>query len=181
MCSKLSANAPEFLLHHAFIDKIWNDWQKKETRYKNAYFRGIIYLYGITPRIRAQNLMDLSKQPGGVCVMYDDPPHENYKLCHDNLASLSLAEIDAIPRQKFTRVSNLEFDLFMLKKKGKARANEEMKNLEPKSVLSKATELNSQDNKLGFKVEDVKEAIETKRKKKRDEELNKPKRLDTKE
>ena len=114
--------------------------------------------------------------------MYDDPHHENYKLCHDNLASLSLAEIDAIPRQMFTRVSNLEFDLFMLKKKGKARANEEMKNLEPKNVLSKGmhTEMNSQDNKLDFKVEGVKEAIERKKKKKkRDEELNKPKRLDT--
>ena len=170
MCSKLSANAPEFLLHHAFVDKIWADWQKKGTHYKNAYFRGIIYLYGITPQLRAQNLLDLSKQPEGVCVVYDDPHHENYKLCHDSLASLTLAEIDAIARQKFTRVSNLEFDLFMVKKKGKAKANEEMKSLEPKNVLSKSATLNSQDNKLGFKVEDVKEAIERKRKKKREEE-----------
>lgn len=105
--------------------------------------------------------------------MYDDPHHENYKLCHDSLESLTLAEIDAIARQKFTRVSNLEFDLFMVKKKGKARANEEMRSLEPKNVLSKSAKLNSQDNKLGFKVEDVKEAIERKRKKKREEELKK--------
>lgn len=105
--------------------------------------------------------------------MYDDPHHENYKLCHDSLESLTLAEIDAIARQKFTRVSNLEFHLFMVKKKGKARANEEMRSLEPKNVLSKSAKLNSQDNKLGFKVEDVKEAIERKRKKKREEELKK--------
>ena len=173
MCSKQSANAPEFLLHHAFTDKLWADWQKKETRYKNAYFRGNIYLYGITPRMRPQNLLDLSKQPGGVCVIYDDPPHENYKLCHDNLAKLTLAEIDAIPRQKFTRLSSLEFDLFMVKKKGRARANEELKSLGPKSVLSKSAELNFQDNKLGFKVKDVKEAIERKRKKKREEVITK--------
>lgn len=179
MCTKQSANAPEFLLHHAFTDKLWADWQKKETRYKNAYFRGNIYLYGISPRLRPQNLLDLSKQPGGVCVIYDDPPHENYKLCHDNLERLTLAEIDAIPRQKFTRLTSLEFDLFMVKKKGRARANEELKSLGPKSVLSKSAELNFQDNKLGFKVKDVKEAIERKRKKKREEVISK-KRFSTK-
>ena len=173
MCTKQSANAPEFLLHHAFTDKLWADWQKKETRYKNAYFRGNIYLYGISPRLRPQNLLDLSKQPGGVCVIYDDPPHENYKLCHDNLARLTLSEIDAIPRQKFTRLSSLEFDLFMVKKKGRARANEELKSLGPKSVLSKSAKLNFQDNKLGFKVKDVKEAVERKRKKKREEVITK--------
>ena len=179
MCTKQSANAPEFLLHHAFTDKLWADWQKKETRYKYAYFRGSIYLYGISPRLRPQNLLDLSKQPGGVCVIYDDPPHENYKLCHDNLARLTLAEIDAIPRQKFTRLTSLEFDLFMVKKKGRARANEELKSLGPKSVLSKSAELNFQDNKLGFKVKDVKEAIARKRKKKREEVITK-KRFSTK-
>ena len=102
-------------------------------------------------------------------MIYDDPPHENYKLCHDNLAKLTLAEIDAIPRQKFTRLSSLEFDLFMVKKKGKARAIKELETLGPKSVLSKSVKLNFQDNKLGFKVDDVKEAIERKRKKKREE------------
>lgn len=168
MCSKLSANAPEFLLHHGFVDKIWSDWQKKGTNYKNAYFKGIIHLYGISPRLRPRNLRDLSKQPGGTCVIYEDPHHKNYKLCHDSLSSLTLGEIDAIPRQRFTRVSNLEFDLFMFtKKKAKERINEEMKSLEPKKVLSESTEFNSwQDKKLGFKVEDVKEAIEKKRRKK---------------
>ena len=169
MCSKQSANAPEFLLHHAFTDKLWSDWQKKGTRYKNAYFPGTIYLYGVSPRLRPLNLMDLSRQPGGVCVTYDDPPHENYKLCHEQLASLSLAEIDAIPRQKFTRLSSLEFDLFMTRKREKAQVNREMNDLEPKHVLSKSTKLNSQDNQLGFKAEDVKEAI--KRKKKKREEI----------
>lgn len=167
MCSKLSANAPEFLLHHGFVDKLWSDWQKKGTNYKNAYFKGIIYLYGISPRMGPWNLRDLSKQPGGTCVIYEDPHHKNYKLCHESLSSLTISEIDAIPRQRFTRVSNLEFDLFMLtKKKAKKRVNEEMKSLEPKKVLSKSTEFNSwQDKRLGFKVEDVKEAIEKKRKK----------------
>lgn len=39
MCSLSSANAPEFLLHHGFTDKLWSDWQKKGWDYKNAYFK----------------------------------------------------------------------------------------------------------------------------------------------
>lgn len=165
MCGIYSANAPEFLLHHAFTDKIWTDWQKKGSRYKNAYTQGTIKLYGISPRLRPQNLLDQFKQPGGVCVLYDDPTHESYKLCHDQLASLSIAEIDAIPRRSFTRLSNLEFDLFVANERERTMANREMQKLEPRHVLSKNTKLNSQDNRLGFKVEDVKEATERKRKK----------------
>ena len=165
MCSIYSANAPEFLLHHAFTDKIWTDWQKKGTRYKNAYTQGAINLYGVSPRLKPQNVLDQFKQPGGVCVVYDDPPHENYQLCHDKLASLSIADIDDIPRRSFTRLSSLEFDLFMANKRERTLANIEMQKLEPKHVLSKDAKLSSQDKKLGFKVEDVKEATERKKKK----------------
>ena len=38
MCAHNSANAPEFFLHHAFIDKIWADWQEKSTSHMFAYF-----------------------------------------------------------------------------------------------------------------------------------------------
>ena len=30
MESAQSSEAPEFFLHHAYIDKLWNDWQKKD-------------------------------------------------------------------------------------------------------------------------------------------------------
>jgi len=26
---KIAANAPELLLHHSFMDKLWNQWQNK--------------------------------------------------------------------------------------------------------------------------------------------------------
>ena len=26
---KIAANAPELLLHHSFVDKLWNQWQNK--------------------------------------------------------------------------------------------------------------------------------------------------------
>ena len=38
MCTPESASAPEFFLHHAFVDKVWDDWQKKSSAHKYAYF-----------------------------------------------------------------------------------------------------------------------------------------------
>ena len=32
MCSNDSAAAPEFFLHHGFVDKLWGDWRKCHTQ-----------------------------------------------------------------------------------------------------------------------------------------------------
>ena len=69
MCTEEAASAPEFFLHHAFIDKIWDDWQKKSSAHKNAYFPTVL---GNMPKtnLRPDQLIDLSNQPGGVSVEY---------------------------------------------------------------------------------------------------------------
>ena len=36
--STTSANAPEVVLHHSFLDKLWLQWQKKGSDYKYVYF-----------------------------------------------------------------------------------------------------------------------------------------------
>lgn len=36
--STTSANAPEVVLHHSFLDKLWLQWQKKGKDYKYVYF-----------------------------------------------------------------------------------------------------------------------------------------------
>ena len=69
MCSGDAANAPEFFLHHGFIDKIWADWQNKGPEYKNlAYYAqntaAMQGSFGYSPR----NLYDLNNQPGCVRV-----------------------------------------------------------------------------------------------------------------
>ena len=70
MCSHESASAPEFFLHHGFIDKIWDDWQKKSPAHKYAYFPTV---QGNMPGtdLRPAQLIDLSNQPGGVSVEYE--------------------------------------------------------------------------------------------------------------
>ena len=39
-----SANAPEFFLHHNFVDKMWADWQSKSVAHKQHGFAYVDYL-----------------------------------------------------------------------------------------------------------------------------------------
>ena len=70
MCTLDSANAPEFFLHHGFIDKIWADWQKKSKLYRDVYFTSINETLPGTGLLPSA-LIDLSNQPGGINVEYD--------------------------------------------------------------------------------------------------------------
>jgi len=70
MCTAEAASSPEFFLHHTFIDKIWDDWQKKSSAHKNAYFPTVEENMPET-ELRPVALIDLSNQPGGVSVEYE--------------------------------------------------------------------------------------------------------------
>ena len=72
MCSTDSAAAPEFFLHHGFIDKIWADWQKRSSAHHNAFFPGINERLPSTPYTPSQ-LINLKTQPGRVRVEYQNP------------------------------------------------------------------------------------------------------------
>ena len=78
MSSLSSAGAPEFQLHHGFVDKIWGDWQKKSSTNLNAFFPGINDKMTATDYY-PRDLIDLTKQPGCVRVCYDDPTAKGAK------------------------------------------------------------------------------------------------------
>ena len=69
MCSLDSAAAPEFFLHHGFVDKIWNDWQKKSESHKNVSFSNISHRMPGT-QVLPGEVLDLSAQPGGIRIEY---------------------------------------------------------------------------------------------------------------
>ena len=72
MCSRKSAEAPEFFLHHGFIDKIWADYQSKSRLKKAVYFSRIhARMQGI--RHKPGALLDNNNLPGGVRVCYKNP------------------------------------------------------------------------------------------------------------
>lgn len=79
MCSLDSATAPEFFLHHGFVDKIWWDWQKLSPAHKfNTYFVNQAGLMSSTP-YRSRAMLDLNNQPDCVCTDYVNPKNTAYR------------------------------------------------------------------------------------------------------
>ncbi|XP_022801515.1 uncharacterized protein LOC111339187, partial [Stylophora pistillata] len=72
MCFNDSASAPEFFLHHGFIDKIWDDWQKRSDAHLNVFFPNINEVMPGT-QVFPREVVDLSSQPGGVRAEYQQP------------------------------------------------------------------------------------------------------------
>lgn len=69
MASGDPASALEFFLHHGFIDKIWDDWQKESFDHKDAFFPTVdTHMPGSD--VLPVELIDLSSQPGDVRVEY---------------------------------------------------------------------------------------------------------------
>ena len=80
MCTSEAASAPEFFLHHTFIDKIWDDWQQKSQAHKNAYFPTVTENMPET-QLRPAELIDLANQPGGISVEYEPfKPEEEIRV-----------------------------------------------------------------------------------------------------
>jgi hypothetical protein len=78
MCTTDAAAAPEFFLHHGFVDKIWWDWQKQSNAHKfNTYFLTQTALMTSTP-YRSKDFLDLNNQPGCVCAEYVNPTNSAF-------------------------------------------------------------------------------------------------------
>ena len=72
MCSGKSAEAPEFFLHHGFIDKIWAEYQNQSLVKKFAFFSSInTRMVGIS--YGPKSMLDNNNLPGGVRVCYKNP------------------------------------------------------------------------------------------------------------
>ena len=121
MCSVDSANAPEFFLHHGFIDKIWADWQNKGPAYKNLPY----YTTNNTPMpgpfsYSPSDVFDLENQPGcvRVCVEPSSRPcrlNTTYTpLCPREISCNEYSPLKlayAIPRP-YPRVPEASYRLF---------------------------------------------------------------------
>lgn len=70
MSTHFAANAPEFFLHHAFLDKIWYTWQKKSPNHKYVHFlqRNTTYMLGC--EYTQRDLIDSNFLPRCIKVKY---------------------------------------------------------------------------------------------------------------
>ena len=73
MCTHYAGTAPEFFLHHTFLDKIWFMWQQKSLEHKNAFFKNSTRkLIGFSHT--AHELIDSHNLPGFIKVTYSKFP-----------------------------------------------------------------------------------------------------------
>ena len=82
MCTEEAASAPEFFLHHGFIDKIWHDWQSRSDAHKHAYFPSVDETMPSTTLFPAE-MICLLNQPGGVAVEYE--PFQSEEIMREEM------------------------------------------------------------------------------------------------
>lgn len=88
MCRMTSANAPEFFLHHAFIDKIWANWQEYSHQHMIAHFSNLSFVMTGTRWYRPRDFINTHDLPDiqiprnidgrRICVSYEDPTRLEY-------------------------------------------------------------------------------------------------------
>lgn len=102
MCSIHSANAPEFFLHHCYIDKIWEDWQQKSEEHKTALYEDdpnpmtsrfnpdVHLANGLAPT----HLYDNENLPGDVRIRYEAANHHRAYILSAAITSGALNATD---------------------------------------------------------------------------------------
>ena len=120
MVTIASSNAPEFFLHHGFVDKIWRDWQLKGLEYKrHEYYGNTTTMPGtiFSPR----DVHDLDDQPYYVRVHHDEPTQmcevANMSLPMANISSLSMSERLRLNPRPLPEIPQAALKLFTLPKR----------------------------------------------------------------
>lgn len=166
MCDHNSANAPEFFLHHCFIDKIWADWQEKSRNNLNVYYprlpRGKRMLgTGHHP----EEYIDMLELPNPdrsrssrntICVKYKDPVHPVYDEIMGRLDALTTRQIRRIPRRFFRPATSSQLKRLGVRKRERRRSRRLLKKVEPKNRIRRNRQLESIiDRWLGFKLDSI--------------------------
>ena len=112
MCSDKSAYAPEFFLHHGFIDKLWADWQKRSSAHHNVYFSTITKPMIAAGPVSPADVIDNDNLPGDISVCYTDPTATSTDDVSVAVKDLSNVVLKSIPRPTFMPLSEKALSLF---------------------------------------------------------------------
>lgn len=100
MGDEYGSRAPEFMLHHGFLDKIWSDYQQQSDEHKWTFFKNSNYNIFKT-NISVLDVVDNTDILGD-SVCYNDP-FEDYKDIHRTLRKYNLNTIRGLmSREAFT-------------------------------------------------------------------------------
>eukprot|EP00118_Oscarella_pearsei_P010879 m.69217 g.69217 ORF g.69217 m.69217 type:complete len:667 (+) comp35586_c0_seq1:106-2106(+) len=125
MSSSKSSYAPEFFLHHAFIDKLWNDWQQKGNGNKHTVFNemeGAAYAMPGADQATPSEFVDIANQPGDVNVCYEKQTQGDAGSIESALENISSEQLAQLPHSSFSSLSPLAKNLFGVSDKEWTRA-----------------------------------------------------------
>lgn len=165
MCTTVSTNAPEFFLHHAFIDKIWANWQEYSNEHMTVHFqniRSIMTETGYSPAdfIDSINLPDPSRSGRRTgrrtCVLYQDPTPSVYREIIERLDGMTRQQILAVPRHSFAPLNNRQMRFFNVNRRERREARRNLRReLEPRNELIGNAGLTGVNRNLGFDLDSL--------------------------
>ncbi|XP_046858741.1 tyrosinase-like [Xenia sp. Carnegie-2017] len=155
MCLNNAGFAPEFFLHHGFVDKTWWDWQNKGKHYKfNTYFMDQTSYMPMT-RYYPKEFLDSKKLPtthGPVCVEYKKPRNQVY----EKLKGMPSRLLWNIERPSLPPLSIAAIKLFKVQPHEIIRMEQLRENLQ--QHLSKTisfASLHGRNAKFGFNISSI--------------------------
>ena len=158
MCGVNSASAPEFFLHHCFIDKIWANWQEFGDSYMEAHFRRNNRRLIGSPRYYSRNFLDNTNMrrrgKAPQCVLYNDPQHPEYGRILDRLDQMSLRQLRRLRRHRFTPPTAAQMRRLGVGRRDRRRAQRIVRQLQPVNPI-RGNRGNAVDRALGFPLNSV--------------------------
>lgn len=160
MCSARAANDPAFFLHHAHVDKIWDDWQKQSAAHTAAYdgstLNPMLSTNGATPA----DFLDLTSQTSSnVCVMYVDS--DDAAVLATLVSRIPPSGLKTITRSEVPYTDEQWFDeqQYTAKEKAEVKGYQDASRqgvpTVPQSELENNHSASTFDKMVGAQVEDV--------------------------
>ena len=160
MYRRASANAPEFFLHHAFIDTIWANWQEYSNEHMSVHFQNIrstMRETGFSPvdyidSVELLNPGRFGRRTGRrTCVLYQDPTPPVFREILDRLDRMTRRQILAIPRHSFAPLNNRQMRFFNANRQERRQASQNLRReLELRNELIGNAGLTGIGRDLGF-------------------------------
>ena len=162
MCTVTAANAPEFFLHHGFIDKIWANWQEYSDAHMRVHFSGVNQIMTGTTIYRPGQFIDNVAMPDirfprnlerRTCVVYENPTHREYNEILQRLEGMTPQQIRAVPRHSFAPLNNRQMRRFAVNRQDRRQARRNLlRDLEPRNELTGTAGLTGMDRNTGFRL-----------------------------
>ncbi|XP_022802265.1 uncharacterized protein LOC111339811 [Stylophora pistillata] len=157
MCEITAAEAPEFFLHHGFIDRIWSDWQNRGPDYLTIFFANLTdpmegTEYSPRDFIDNRNLPNVESPEGKTCISYEAPLVPVYQEVWKLLRGKTRQQILKVRRHPLKPLTDRQMRFFQVSPEEQRKAKEILQGLEPRFKLKATASLFGEDRSLGFKL-----------------------------